>query len=207
VKALVFGLLWVSVGVVVAARVGASRGERVLVLLFWPFFLVGGEEPEPELRRGRGPLSRLRQALGGEDAAEAVVGELERAVERLERRLSRVDAAHAELDAAVGPGGDSDLARARRRSMTMLEEARERCRQELDAALAAVEETATRLVVAQETGSSVEVRGLLESLRSRLRAAEEVAGVATPAGEPLGGSADLPGSSVHPSGRGARHHW
>lgn len=185
-KAVVFGLIWISAGVLIAVRTGGSRGERALVLLFWPFFLVGGDHTETEAAQRPGPLGRLRQALGGGDTAASVVGDLERVVARLERRLSRVEAAHAELDADVRSGEDSDLARARQRSAAMLGEARERCRRELDAALAAVEETATRLVIAQETGTSAEVQGLLASLRGRLQAAEEVAGVEEAADEPPG---------------------
>jgi len=196
VKAVVFGLIWISVGVVFAARSGGSRSERALVLLFWPFFVVGGVDAETDAPQNTGPLGRLRQALGGGDTAAAMVGELERTVARLESRLSRVQAAQAELDGDVRPGGDSDLARARERSAAMLGEARERCRRELDAALAAVEETATRLVIAQETSSSAEVEGLLASLRSRLQAAEEVAGVEGLAADLPASDADLPGGGL-----------
>ncbi len=186
-RAALFGLLWLLPGVWLALR-GRTRpaAERVLILVFWPFFL-GAEGPveaaPPSWTCPEGPLGRLHQALGGDHAATGVVVELQRAVARLEDRLSRLDAALGQL--ASGEQGEVSeaLRAARSRSADLLEHARARCRGELDAALAAVEETATRLVIARETGSSTEVRGLLDSLRSRLHAAEEVASMGPEVGE------------------------
>ena len=181
-KALLFGALWLGPGVVVALRASSRHPvERLLCLLFWPFFLFDTDEaPQPAAGPvPRGPLARLHRALGGDDAASSVVLELQQAVARLEERLQRMDAALGELGPEAGaalPEADP-LADARARSTSLLQEARTTCKSELDAALAAVEETATRLVIARETGSSAEVRELLASLRGRLQAAEEVAAV------------------------------
>lgn len=176
-KAVLFGALWLAPGLVLALRrVERPALERGLSLLFWPFFLFTGEPAVPRAARTpTGPLGRLHRALGGDAGATAVVRELQQAISRLEERLARVESALSELEHAGAAPEEGSLAEARRRSASLLRDARDACRTELEAALAAVEETATRLVIARETGSSDEVGELLEALRGRLQAAEEVA--------------------------------
>lgn len=176
-KALLFGALWLAPGLLLALR-RAERplGERVLSLLFWPFFLFTGDAAPPSQQAApTGPLGRLHRALGADAGATAVVRELQQAISRLEGRLARVEAALAEVEAPLPSEESGSLAEARRRSATLLRETRGACLVELEAALAAVEETATRLVIVRERGSSDEVGALLEALRGRLQAAEEVA--------------------------------
>lgn len=160
---------WLMVGAWVAFRSQRPPGERALALLFWPFFLQGmpgAAAPAPV----EPSLARLRRALGEGDAADDVVAELSRALQRLRGRRDRLQA---ELDglgeAAVGPVAD-----ARSRSRGLLAAARGRLEVELARAEGAVEETATRLVLAGEAGATADVEPLLEALRSRLSAAEEL---------------------------------
>lgn len=158
-KALLFLGGWLCVGVVVATMRVEGPLERALALLFWPFFLVQPAQAPPRT----GALERLRSALGPEAGSEAFVEELDRALRSLRARLERVEGALAELDEDQGT------------SRQLLEEARDRARQDLEEALAAIEESAARLVIAQSTGG--EVDAILAALRHRLLAAEEVAAV------------------------------
>ena len=160
---------WLLVGVWVAFRAPRSAGERALALLFWPFFL--GDAPVVATSRHVEPsLARLRRALGEGDAADDVVAELSRALARLRGRQGRVQA---ELD-ALGLGASGPVAEARERSRALLVAAFDRIQGELARAEAAIEETATRLVLAREGGGAADVGPLLDALRVRLAAAEEL---------------------------------
>jgi hypothetical protein len=178
VKALIFGLCWVGVGAALASRrrPGEGPAELALAVLFWPLFLAqGGGGPAPA-----DPMDRLRRALGPGDAAAGLLGELEEALRRLAARQARVEAALRELrGAGEGPGTE-----VRRASEAMLRGALERVRAERHAALAAVEEAATRLLLAGEDGDRGEVEHLLQALRARLVAGEEVEAGARPPAPP-----------------------
>ena len=107
-KELIFGLIWVAPGVFLAAtRSRRPVAERVLSLLFWPFFVAMGEERagEGSWAPPAGPLSRLHQALGADDSATTVVLDLHQAVGRLEARLDRMTRALAQVDAVVADEG------------------------------------------------------------------------------------------------------
>lgn len=160
---------WLLVGVAVAFRGARPPGERALGLVFWPFFVGGQSEPDDAAPTDPA-LARLHRALGEGDAADDVVAELHRALGRLRARRDRVQA---EIDAlgadAAGPRADSQA-----RSRALLEAARDRVGAELARAEAAIEETATRLVLAHEAGDAAEVGPLLDALRGRLGAAEEL---------------------------------
>lgn len=163
---------WLAVGTWVAFRTQRPPGERALALLFWPFFLQGmpGASASAPIEPS---LARLSRALGEGDAADDVVAELSRALQRLRGRRDRVQA---ELD-VLGAAAAGPVADARARSRALLEAARDRLEVELARAEGAVEETATRLVLAGEAGeagATADVGPLLEALRSRLSAAEEL---------------------------------
>ena len=64
--------------------------------------------------------------------------------------------------------------RRRAASRVMLQSALDRVRVERQSAIAAVEEAATRLLLAREDGERGEVQALLMALRARLVAGEEV---------------------------------
>ena len=166
-KAWLFLALWLAVGFWVARQAGRSSTERALALLFWPFFLgQGDDDPLPP-----SPLDRLRTALGERDlAGQAIAEELERALDRLRARLARVEGSLAELPRE----GRGAVAQARDASRKLLESAREHHRRDLDAALAAMEEAATRLYLAQDASERGAVDALLRSLKDRLLAEEEV---------------------------------
>lgn len=162
-KAALLLAAWLAAGAFVAFRGPRAPGERLLALLFWPFFL--GAPPAPAEPAS---LARLRRALGDGDAAADVVAELRSALDRLSARRARV----AEELAGLGEGDGGDGARARSRELltqALAAVERERARVE-----AAVEETATRLVLARDSGADDQVDALLGALRSRLSAAEEV---------------------------------
>lgn len=168
-KAAVLLGAWLSVGAWVALRGPRPPLERALAWLFWPFFL-GESGPAPADVEVDPTLARLQRALGEGDAADGVVAELSRALGRLRGRRDRVQS---ELDALgagpVGPVGD-----ARARSRALLEAALARIHAELGLVEAAIEETATRLVLSREGGGGAEVGPLLDALRGRLAAAEEL---------------------------------
>ena len=166
-KAWLFLALWLAVGLWLARQGERSPAERALALFFWPFFLgQGDEEPPPP-----SPLERLRTALGERDlAGQAIAEELERALDRLRAKLARVEGALAELPRE----GEGAVAQARAASRKLLESARQRHRRDLDAALAAMEEAATRLHLAQDASERGAVDALLRSLKDRLLAEEEV---------------------------------
>lgn len=164
-RAWIFAALWLGTGLLVATRGPRSPSERALCLLFWPFFL-GETSPNAPA-----PLIRLQRALGTDPGAEALLASLERALDELRQRLKRLDAALLQLP----DPGDGPLAQARQESRRLLEETRDAQRLELERALARVEQAATRLFLAQETADRGEVQRVLENLRHRLLAEEEVA--------------------------------
>ena len=167
-KALLLLAGWTAVGSWVAFRGERSVGERALALLFWPFFL--GQDAPVE-GPGLHPASaRLARALGEGDAAGEVVAELSVALFGLEARQARVQD---EL-AGLGPEVQGEVGDARRRSRALLTEALARLAAEQARAEAAIEETATRLVLAREAGQDEDVGVLLNALRARISAAEEL---------------------------------
>lgn len=169
-KALIFGAIWLCIGTVVAFRDPRPWAERLLAALFWPFFIIS--TPPPVGPPTHAPLERLRQAMGEGDAAEALLGELERTVARLRARVERLSQAAEKV--AGGPSEDSAMGRARGDSERLLQEARAKARLELEAALVAIDDAATRLVIAREAGQPGEVAALLAALRQRLLAEAEV---------------------------------
>jgi hypothetical protein len=172
VKALIFVGLWLGVGAFVSLRRPAPPAERVLAALFWPLFLLSPTGPAAAPRADEpAPLRRLRAALGPADPAAAVVGELAAALARVDARAARLAAALAEL----GPDDGGAIGQARARSRELLDRSRQAAERERDEALAAIEEAATRLLVASEDGERADVAGLLRSLRARLDASRELA--------------------------------
>ncbi len=169
-KAWLFVTGWVAVGAFLAFRPGSGRrgAEAALVLLFWPFFLA--QAPPRAGARAVDPLVRLRSALGEDPGAQVVADELECALDGVRDRLARVDRALTEISS----DGDGAVGEARATSRLLLEEAQQRSRAELDEALAAIEEAATRLVLARESREAGQVDAILTTLRDRLLAVEEV---------------------------------
>lgn len=167
-KALLFGVAWVGVGAVLATRRrGAGAAELLLMVAFWPLFLGGGADAPASVD----PMDRLRRTLGPGDVAEGLLRDLGAALLRLAERQERVEGALRELATADlrGPAGE-----ARAASRVMLQSALDRVRIERQSAIAAVEEAATRLLLAREEGERGEVEALLMALRARLVAGEEV---------------------------------
>ena len=162
-KAWMFGLIWLSLGIWLAWRSDRPAGDRAMMVLFWPLFL-GGSTPQPA-----GPLERLRDAMG---TPTPLIDELRAALGALQQREARITAALAGLS----EHGEGEVARAQSRSRQMLQEARAQVRQQHEAALAAIEETATRLMLARESGNTDEISALLSTLRARMLAVEEVDG-------------------------------
>lgn len=151
-KALALLGLWLAAGAVVSR--GLPAGERVMATLFWPFFL--GHRPA-----AADPLTRLRQALGPSDPAQALVAELSAALARLDARIARVAAASVGVD----PGAPS--ARVLREASAKLSEDRGRL-------IAAADEAATRLAIGVDPSERAEVEALLRDLQRRLSAEEAV---------------------------------
>ena len=167
-KALLLLAGWTAIGSWVAFRGDRTVGERGLALLFWPFFL--GQEP-PAAGAGLHPsLARLARALGEGDAAEEVVTELSAALYGLSARRHRVQ----EELTGLGPEEAGDVGDARRRSRGLLTQALAALDGERAQAEAAIEETATLLVLARETGQDEDVGVLLRALRARISAAQEL---------------------------------
>ncbi|MFT4975284.1 MAG: DNA anti-recombination protein RmuC [Myxococcota bacterium] len=160
-KAWLFGIAWVSVGAWLAWRASRPRSEQAMMVLFWPLFL-GSSVPH-----AADPLARLRAALG-EDTA--LLSELREALSSLTRRAARIDAELAGLLCE----GEGEVAKARQRSRQLLIEARTKLRQQHQQALAAIEETATRLMLARESGDVSQIEAVLGELRSTMLAVEEV---------------------------------
>jgi hypothetical protein len=160
VKAWLFGIAWVSLGTWLAYRSTRPRSEQAMMVLFWPLFL-GNQAPSAD------PLARLRAALG-EDTA--LISELREALSALTRRATRIDT---EL-ASLPPHGEGEVAQARERSRQMLIAARQQVRQQHQQALAAIEETSTRLMLARESGDVRQIEAVLGELRSKMLAVEEV---------------------------------
>lgn len=151
-KAALLLALWVGVGLWVARSRPAA--ERPMAVLFWPFFL--GHQPA-----GSDPLTRLRQALGPSDPAQALVAELSAALARLDERIARVQAAAA----GVTPGAPSTR---------LLREAEARLREDRGRLLAAADEAATRLAIGVDPSERAEVEALLRDLQRRLSVEEGV---------------------------------
>lgn len=160
-KAWLFGVAWVGLGTWLAFRSTRPRSEQVMMVLFWPLFMGNQAPPATD------PLSRLQAALG-EDTA--LLSELRQALSALAQRAARIDA---EL-AGLQPHGEGEVARARERSRQMLIAARDQVRQQHQQALAAIEETSTRLMLARESGDVGQIEAVLGELRSQMLAVEEV---------------------------------
>lgn len=180
-KALLLIVGWLGCGLLLCARehfTGVRRPawERVLALVFWPFFLVGGSAPAAPADAA--PIARLRAALAPDDPAQGLVSELAAALRRQQERVARLDGALAAAGDTGGPQ-DAPLAEARTRSRQLLAAARAREGEALGEALAAIEEAATRLWLLREGGERGEVEALLGGLAARLRAGEEVEGRAS----------------------------
>ena len=149
--ALLLGL-WVSAGLLVARAL--PPGERAMAVLFWPFFL-GHRAPHAD------PLTRLCEALGPSDPAQALVAELSAALARLDQRIARVQAA------AVGVSPEAP-------SAALLREAEARLRADHGRLLQAADEAATRLAILVDPSERAEVEALLRDLQRRLSAEEAV---------------------------------
>lgn len=167
-KALLLLVGWSAIGSWVAFGGDKTIAERALSLIFWPFFI--GQDTAAE-GAGLHPASgRLARALGEGDAAEEVVTELSGALFKLSARRARVQ----EELAGLGPEVVGEVGDARRRSRALLNQALDRLAAEQAHAEAAIEETATRLVLAREAGQEEDVGVLLNALRARIAAAEEL---------------------------------
>lgn len=163
---------WLAVGLAVGLRGQRAPWERALAVAFWPFFLLvpaGGGVLQA------GSVERLRAALAPDDPAQALVDNLERALRRQQARVARLEEAVGRAGEVEGDG--PELVAARRRSLALLVAARDRERAAVGAALAAVEETSTRLWLLRERGEPAEVDALLRGLAARLDADLEVDGV------------------------------
>ena len=157
-KVMAFGGAWLFVGALVAARNPQPPLVRGLILFFWPFFVVDiPEKPSA--------IVRLRSAMHSDDPANSLVGELENALERMHARQVRLGRALRELEGTAS----SNV-----RSRVLLQDAHDQYQQEFDAVIAAIEETATRLILAREAGSHEEVSALLGALHARMMSVLEV---------------------------------
>jgi len=162
-SAVIFGVGWVALGVILIRRQShhLSGFDRILCCLFWPFFLGGYERQQPQ-----SPLVRLALALEPNDPAEELVHALRMAVAQLQHRLRRVERALLELG---GEQASRDSC-----SYGLLLEARDQTLAELTQTLEVVDEAATRLVLAREEDERAHVAQLLAELRARLEAGEEL---------------------------------
>lgn len=168
-KAWLFLSIWLGVGLMVGLRRSAPPWERLLAVLFWPFFLVGEGGPPPA---EGDPLDRLRRALGDDEQAGLLLVRLERAmalqtdrIRRLEREL---------LSLRQVRGGEPALVESRARSMAAVEGALAAERRAWAQTLARIDEQATRLVLLAEEGRQAAVGALIADLVGLLEARSEV---------------------------------
>lgn len=172
-KAAVFVVVWLALGVAVAARTPRPSWERALCAAFWPFFLAADLAGTTVL----GPVDRLRAALAPDDPAQRLVADLAAAIARQVARVDRLEHAVAGTQAGSGSAGALEAARGTSRDLLVSALARERTA--LADTLAAVEVTATRLWLLRESGDRDEIDRLVADLASRLQAGEEVAAPVT----------------------------
>ena len=168
-KALLFLVLWLGIGLAFASRRGGSPGERLMVTLFWVFFLGAPTEQRPT-----GALARLERACAGDRSAEVLLASLRREEQGMVGKVQRLEAACAEA-------ADADA-----RSLGLLESSLSQARAQLLELHALADEAAVRLLVSAERDGGT--GRVLADLRARLDALCEVEAVQA------GGGAQAPGS-------------
>lgn len=161
--------IWVALGLAVGLRRAAPPWERLLAVMFWPFFLmVDSATPQP----ASDPLSRLRRAMGPDDQGSPLIQRLERALAAHTSRVARLELEVAGL--LSQRGGELALIEARARSLETIELALRRERESWAGAQARIEESATRLLLVHEEGRLAAVRPLMDELVGLLEARAEV---------------------------------
>jgi hypothetical protein len=161
--------IWLLLGLAVGLRRGGPPWERLLAVVFWPFFLVA--DSSSPLAAGD-PLARLRRALGADEQAAPWLLHLERALAAHSARVRRLEEEVAGLLAERG--GEAALVEARARSLETIEQALRRERESRAEAQARIEESATRLLLIHEGGRLEAVRPRLDELIGLLEARAEV---------------------------------
>ncbi len=175
---------WLLLGLAVGLRRSAPPWERLLAVVFWPFFLMAESSsasspassspssPSSSTLSASASLSRLRRAMGPDEHVGPFIQRLERALAAHASRVARLEEEISGLQAQRG--GAPVLVEARARSLESIEQALRQERESLAGAEALIEESATRLLLVHEGGRLAAVGPLMDELVGLLEARAEV---------------------------------